>query len=97
MLSIESMDHIVPIYINLVIHVNHLFNELNELSHLLSKQKLDMVVKLFPKQVNPLFARSILRSSETLRADHVLATPERPVRVSGAITVAGVAPESRAN
>ena len=38
MLSVECVDHIILIHVNLVINVHILFNELNELLHLLSEQ-----------------------------------------------------------
>ena len=46
MLSVERVDHIILININLIINVHILFDELNKLLHFLAEQMVNLVGEL---------------------------------------------------
>ena len=61
MLSVERMNDMVFININLVININYLFDEVDELLHLFAEQQVNMLSKLQLQNFDPFFAWSILR------------------------------------
>lgn len=61
MLSIERMNDMVFININLVININYLFDEVDELLHLFAEQQVNVLSKLQLQNFDPFFAWSILR------------------------------------
>ena len=53
MFAVERMNNIVLFWVNLVLDIEVLFNEINKLLHLLAEQAIDMERELFPKGLNP--------------------------------------------
>ena len=68
MLSVERVDHIILININLVINVHILFDELNKLLHFLTEQNVNLVGKLGAQYLDPFFTRAPVRLPLALRA-----------------------------
>lgn len=52
------MDHVVRRYVDLVVDTDILLNELNEVLHLVSEQKFDMIGELMAEEFDPLLART---------------------------------------
>ena len=53
MFSVECMNYIVLFWVNLVLDVEVLFNEIDKFLHLLAEQAIDMERELFSKGLNP--------------------------------------------
>ena len=66
MLSVEGMNDMVLVSINLIINIYGLLNEFDELLHLLAEKLLDVVCKLIPELFDPLEAGSLLALTAAL-------------------------------
>lgn len=62
-LSVESMDDVVLIRINLIINIYCLFNEITELLHLLVEQSIDVNHELSSENFSPLKAWFLIRNA----------------------------------
>ena len=60
-LSVEGVDDVVLIRINLIIDIYHLFNEIAELLHLLVEQSIDVNHELSSENFGPFKAGFLIR------------------------------------
>ena len=60
MLSVKSVNYIILVDVNLIINIDILFNEVDELLHLCTEEKVDLIRELGAQDFNPLFARALV-------------------------------------
>ena len=65
-LSIEGMDHMVFVCIDLIVHIDGLLDKLNELLHLFPEERIDIVGEVSPELGHPLLTRALLALSKAL-------------------------------
>ena len=66
MLSVKSVNYIILVDVNLIINIDIFFNEVDELLHLCTEEKVDLIRELGAQDFNPLFARALVWLSLTL-------------------------------
>ena len=60
MLSVEGMDHMIFVYIDLIVHIQGLLDKLNELLHLFPEERIDIVSEVCPELRHPLLTRAFV-------------------------------------
>ena len=58
-LAIERMDYVILVYVDLVFHIDHFFDEINKLLHLFAEKKLNMICEFFSDLVNKILTELI--------------------------------------
>ena len=59
-LTVERMDDVILLWVNLVFDINSLLDEVNKLLHLLPKEFIYVVRELFFQELDPFFAGPLL-------------------------------------
>ena len=60
MLSVKCVNYIILVDVNLIINIDILFNEVDELLHLRTEEKVDLIGELGAQDFNPLFAWALV-------------------------------------
>ena len=60
MFSVKGVNYIILVDVNLIINIDILFDEVDELLHFFTEEKVDLVIELGAQDFNPLFARALV-------------------------------------